>query len=153
MKRGGDRKKQQIASPKVSSYIRTQTYTHENLLIVRKYSNISEWVQVEPTETQPLKVLILCKRTKLTRHTLRFVAALYIDELSKIQFSAIRQPFGFMYWLEMVTNWSHVMNQPWAATLDKVHQIASTHPQWANPLDVPGYALQDELKAANSDDD
>lgn len=151
MKRGGNRVKQQIASPKVGGWVRSQTYSHENLLIVRKYSNVSEWVSIEPTETQPLKVLLLVKRTKLTRHTLRFVAALYINDLSKIQFSCVRQPFSFMQWLQMVVQWSYVMNQEWAPTLEKLQQLATTHPNWVNPLDVPGYALMDELKAADDE--
>jgi hypothetical protein len=151
MKRGGDRRTQQIANWKVSKHVRTQTYSHENLVIVRKWSSISEWVQIEPTETQPLKVLVVCKRTAVTRNHLRFVAALYVDELIKMQFISYRQPFSFLSWLQHAVQWSYVMNLPWASTIDTLHQLATTHPNWVTSLAVPPYALQDELKASDAE--
>jgi len=128
-------------------WFKGEIYAGNGILVDRRWANQSEWVEIKPTANQPVNVQIYARRTKASRYTLRFIAAMVVDKKLQIELKSRRQNIDFDYWLDMCIKFAHDTQQPYTDLLYNLAHLRANETTWVKGLKMPFYYQGEELES------
>lgn len=128
--KGGDLGYRELHKEYKSSWIKRQKFSWGDISVERRYSKLTEWVHIEPTENQPNSILIAARRINQGAGGQRYHAAMYVNRRVQIHLTGIRQAMPYMAWLNICIDFAITTRRDYAPQLYQLRYMVENFPEW-----------------------